>query len=60
MKVTVENLYSGKTDIFQGEPKQVKAQLFATYKWIGNYGTNDLHEILKRLSEAQAYSVQVE
>jgi hypothetical protein len=60
MKVSVYNIYSDSTEVFHGEPEQVRAQLNASYAFLARYGSQSLQDDLQQLSRAQAFIVSVE
>jgi hypothetical protein len=59
MTVKVENLYSGKTETFQGESEQIRSELRARFNWLLRYGYSTLQQELQKLSETQAFQVEV-
>lgn len=60
MQVKVYNIYSDKTDVFQGEPEQVRNQLNARFDFLKRYQNQSLQDDLERLSMQQALMVDVE
>jgi hypothetical protein len=60
MKVKVFNIYSDATQTFSGEPEQVRAQLNASFPFLGRYKNTSLQEDLTKLSQQQAYMVDIE
>jgi len=59
MTVKVTNLYSEQTETFQGEPEQVRSELRARFDWLLQYGYSTLQQELEKLSETQAFQVEV-
>jgi hypothetical protein len=60
MKVCVFNIYSDATQTFSGEPEQVRAQLNEAFPFLKRYNHASLQEDLVKLSQQQAYLVNVE
>jgi hypothetical protein len=60
MKITVFNVYTDETKTFSGEPEQVRAQLNATYSFLGRYNHDSLQQDLTKLSQQQVFMVNVE
>jgi hypothetical protein len=60
MKVTVHNIYSNETETFQGTSEQIRNQLNAAYNFLARYKNASLQEDLTKLSQQQAYFVNLE
>lgn len=60
MRVSIYNIYSDATEIFEGEPEDVRRQINAKYSYLANYGHKSLQEDIRKLGNTQALFVTVE
>ena len=60
MIVSVKNLYSEQTETFKGEPEQIRSELRDRFDWLLRYGYSTLQQELEKLSETQAFQVEVQ
>ena len=60
MKISVYNVYSDKTETFQGEPEQLRNQLASAYPFLSKYKNDSLQQDLQKLSQQQALMLSVE
>jgi hypothetical protein len=60
MKIKVYNIYNNSTENFSGEPEQVRQQLNAAFPFLSRYKNASLQEDLTKLSQQQAYMIDIE
>jgi hypothetical protein len=60
MRVSVYNIYSDATEVFEGEPEDVRRQINAKYSHLSKYGHKSLLEDIRKLGNTQALFVTVE
>lgn len=62
MRVEVEELNSGSTRGFEGEPDQLAGQLLAAYPWLaaGDASDQDLDQLVEHLDSTGGYTVDVQ
>jgi len=60
MRVSVYNIYSDATEVFEGKPEDVRRQIKAKYSHLAKYGHKSLQEDIRKLGSTQALFVTVE
>jgi hypothetical protein len=60
MRLTVYQIYSEETEVFEGEDEEVRKQINARFPYLANYGHTSLEEDIKKLGNTQAFFVKVE